>query len=92
MHQKVRRLALEGVGIDFHMSLAIYSVWKTGMDCLKSSSGVHWGRWCTAPNDLPNVGLGDAPKCTLRGLGGGVYIIFNVSFLLGAMLKTAMHG
>ena len=62
------------------------------MDCLKSSSGVHWWRWCTAPNDLPNVGLGDAPKGALPGLGGGIYIIFHVSFLLGAVLKTAMHG
>ena len=87
----MRRLALAGVGIDFHMSLVIESVWKIGVDCLKSSSGVHWGRWCTTPNDLPNVGLGDAPKGALRSLGGSVYIIFNVSFLLGAMLKTTMH-
>ena len=88
----MRRLALAGVGIDFHMSLLIHSVLKIGVDCLKSSFGVHWGRWCTAPNDLPNVGLGDAPKGALRGLGGGIYIIFNVSFLLGAMLKTTMQG
>lgn len=88
----MRRLALAWVGIDSHMSIVIDSVWKTGVDCLKSLSGVHWGRWCATPNDLPNVGLGDAPKGALRGLGGGVYIIFNVSFLLGDMLKTTMHG
>ena len=32
---------------------------------------LHWGRCCTAPNELPNAGPGDAPKGASPGLGGG---------------------
>ena len=33
---------------------------------------LHWGWQCTVPNELPNVGPGDAPKGALHGLGRGV--------------------
>ena len=39
---------------------------------------MHWGRQCAAPIELPDAGLGNAPKGELLGLGGGVNAFFCV--------------
>ena len=37
---------------------------------------MHRGRQCTAPNELPDAGPGDALKGALPGVGGGVNAFF----------------
>ena len=37
---------------------------------------MHRGRKCAAPNQLPDAGLGGAPKGASPGLGGGLNAIF----------------
>ena len=39
---------------------------------------MHWGRQCAAPNQLPDAGLGGAPKGVLPGLGRGAESFFSV--------------
>ena len=39
---------------------------------------MHWGCQCAAPNELLDVGPGDAPEGALLGLGGGVNAFYCV--------------
>ena len=43
---------------------------------------LHWGRRRRAPNELPNVGLGNVPKGVSPSLGRGVYRFTCVLFWL----------
>ena len=65
-----------GLGEGVHAFFCIVYCWQ----CVKNHEGLvevqfslHGGRQCTAPNELPNAGLGDAPKRRLSSLGGGVH-------------------
>ena len=44
---------------------------KNAMHWFNAQFSLHWGRCCTAPNELPNAGPGDVPKGASPGLGGG---------------------
>ena len=48
---------------------------------------MHWGRQCAAPNELPDTGLGDAPKGASPGLGGGMHAFSCLVFGLQCVGK-----
>ena len=48
---------------------------------------MHRGRQCAAPNQLPDAGLGGAPKGASPGLGGGADSLF-LSYCVSKTLKS----
>ena len=67
-----RRVAGLGGGLNGCFCAVCLQFCEKNSDWFNAQFSLHWGRCCTAPNELPNAGPGDVPKGASPGLGGGL--------------------